>query len=61
MKEDGVGKDDSQVFSPNSAANDPKLHLPASTDPPRPQNPPRQLVWLVSFTPTLEVSRLDVN
>lgn len=61
MKEDGVGKDVSQVFPPNSAANDPKLRLPASTDPPGPQNPPRQLVWLVRFTPTLEVPRLDDN
>ncbi|KAF7508522.1 hypothetical protein GJ744_009235 [Endocarpon pusillum] len=47
MKEDGAGKDVSQVLSPLSAANDPKLRLPVSTDPPGPQNPPRQLVWLI--------------
>ncbi len=55
MKEDGVEKDVSEVLSPESAAHDPKLRLPVSTDPPGQHNPPKQLVWLVRVTPTLEV------
>lgn len=35
------------ALSPASAAREPKLHLPSTTDPPGPNNPPRQLVWLV--------------
>ncbi|KAJ9226246.1 hypothetical protein DTO027B5_4410 [Paecilomyces variotii] len=35
------------VLSPTSAAREPKLHLPATSDPPGPQNPPKQLVWLI--------------
>jgi hypothetical protein len=49
MNEDGAGKDVSEVLSPESAASDPKLRLPSTTDPPGPQNPPKQLVWVVSF------------
>jgi hypothetical protein len=49
MNEDGVGKDVSEALSPESAANDPKLRLPITTDPPGLQNPTKQLVWVVSF------------
>jgi hypothetical protein len=36
------------ALSPSaSAAREPKLQLPSTTDPPGPQNPPKQLVWLV--------------
>lgn len=49
MDEGGVGQDVSEALSPESAANDPKLHLPITTDPPGPQNLPKQLVWVVSF------------
>ncbi|KAL2007251.1 hypothetical protein VTN00DRAFT_8689 [Thermoascus crustaceus] len=35
------------ALSPASAAREPKLHLPSTTDPPGPNNPPRQLVWLI--------------
>jgi hypothetical protein len=31
---------------------EPTLHLPLTTDPPTPLNPPKPLVWLVSLTPT---------
>lgn len=54
MNEDGVGKDVSEVLSPEFAARDPMLHLPISTDPPGPQNPPKQLVWVVSFPSILD-------
>ncbi|ODH44697.1 hypothetical protein ACO22_00774 [Paracoccidioides brasiliensis] len=30
-----------------TAAQDERLRLPATTDPPGPQNPPKQLVWLI--------------
>ncbi len=50
MNEEGAGKDVSEVLSPECAANDPKLHLPITTNPPGPQNPPKQLVWVVSFS-----------
>lgn len=49
MDEDGVGRDVDVILSPGNAAKDSKLHLPPSTDPPGPQNPPKQLVWVVSF------------
>ncbi|GIJ89913.1 hypothetical protein Asppvi_008859 [Aspergillus pseudoviridinutans] len=36
------------ALSPSvSAAREPKLQLPSTTDPPGPQNPPKQLVWLI--------------
>ena len=36
------------VLSPNTLlANNPKLHLPSSTDPPSETNPPTQKTWLV--------------
>ncbi|KAL1868977.1 1,2-dihydroxy-3-keto-5-methylthiopentene dioxygenase [Paecilomyces lecythidis] len=35
------------ALSPTSAAREPKLNLPATSDPPGPQNPPKQLVWLI--------------
>jgi len=35
------------ALSPASAAREPKLQLPPTTDPPGPNNPPKQLVWLV--------------
>jgi hypothetical protein len=31
-----------------AASREPRLHLPSTTDPPGPQNPPKPLVWLVS-------------
>lgn len=31
----------------SSASREPKLHLPSTTNPPGPQNPPKPLVWLV--------------
>ncbi|OJD21999.1 hypothetical protein ACJ73_06657 [Blastomyces percursus] len=35
-------------LSPSTAAaQDTRLRLPATTDPPGPQNPPKQLVWLI--------------
>jgi hypothetical protein len=36
-------------LSPSSAARDPRVQLPSTTDPPGPNNPPKQLVWLVSI------------
>jgi hypothetical protein len=48
MNEDGAGKDVSAVLSLEEAVNDPRLHLPIATDPPGPQNPAKQLVWVVS-------------
>ncbi|OJJ81959.1 uncharacterized protein ASPGLDRAFT_49949 [Aspergillus glaucus CBS 516.65] len=34
--------------SPSSSTpREPKLHLPSTTNPPGPQNPPKPLVWLV--------------
>jgi hypothetical protein len=47
MNEDEIGKDVSEALSPESVARDPQLHLPTSTDPPGPQNQPKQLVWVV--------------
>lgn len=36
------------VFSPTTLlANNPRLHLPAATDPPSETNPPTQKTWLV--------------
>jgi len=37
------------TMSPGSASDDnrPAIHLPLSVDPPGPNNPPRQLVWVV--------------
>ncbi|MCJ1472915.1 hypothetical protein MMC13_001564 [Lambiella insularis] len=35
------------VMSPTSASQNPKLQLPVSCDPPGPQNPSKQLVWVV--------------
>jgi hypothetical protein len=39
-----------ETMSPGSAASSdrPKLQLPLSVDPPGPNNPPQQLVWVVS-------------
>ncbi|KAL1982853.1 hypothetical protein VTN96DRAFT_853 [Rasamsonia emersonii] len=35
------------ALSPSSAARDSRVQLPSTTDPPGPQNPPKQLVWLI--------------
>ncbi|KAI9934130.1 hypothetical protein MW887_005203 [Aspergillus wentii] len=35
------------ALSPASASREPRLHLPSTTDPPGPQNPPKPLVWLI--------------
>ncbi|EED12501.1 short chain dehydrogenase/reductase family protein [Talaromyces stipitatus ATCC 10500] len=35
------------ALSPSSAARDPRVQLPTTTDPPGPNNPPKQLVWLI--------------
>lgn len=35
------------TLSPSSAARDLRVQLPTTTDPPGPNNPPKQLVWLV--------------
>jgi hypothetical protein len=42
-----------------AASREPRLHLPSTTDPPGPQNPPKPLVWLVSAShlPTLQLMR----
>ncbi|RAL02220.1 SDR family oxidoreductase [Aspergillus ibericus CBS 121593] len=37
----------SAVSPSASAAREPKLQLPTTTDPPGPQNPPKPLVWLI--------------
>jgi hypothetical protein len=50
MNEDEIEADVSEGLSPESVARDPHLQLPISTDPPGPQNHPKQLVWVVSFS-----------
>ncbi|KAH8689652.1 short chain dehydrogenase/reductase family protein [Talaromyces proteolyticus] len=35
------------ALSPSSSSRDSRVQLPSTTDPPGPQNPPRQLVWLI--------------
>ncbi|PGG98865.1 hypothetical protein AJ80_09447 [Polytolypa hystricis UAMH7299] len=35
------------ALSPTTVSRDPTIHLPATTDPPGPNNPPKQLVWLI--------------
>jgi hypothetical protein len=57
MNEDGAERGGSMVLSPESAAADPKLHLPITTDPPGLQNPPKQLVWVVSSSMVMEKIR----
>lgn len=50
MNEDGCGKDASVAISTDPAAKGPHLHLPVTTDPPGPQNPPKQVTWVVKLT-----------
>ena len=47
-----MGSEASNALSPSSASRSAKLQLPMSCDPPGPQNPPKQLVWVVSNTAT---------
>jgi hypothetical protein len=47
MDEDDDEQDHGHT-SPMGAAQSSKLQLPATTDPPGPQNPPKPLVWVVS-------------
>ena len=44
--------------SPSSASFNSKLLLPLSCDPPGPQNPPRQRVWVVSLYSSAQTSSL---
>lgn len=39
----------SDIDNPNHTKQDVNVGLPASCDPPGPNNPPKQLVWVVSF------------
>lgn len=54
MNEDEIETEVSEALSPESVARDPQLQLPSSTDPPGPQNHPKQLAWVVSFLSILE-------
>jgi hypothetical protein len=42
------GKRTEQNMSPGRARHELKVELPSSCDPPGPNNPPKQLVWIVS-------------
>lgn len=44
--------------SPSSVSWNSKLQLPLSCDPPGPQNPAKQRVWVVSYTITVPVQSL---
>ena len=48
MDRAGDQQDHRDHSSPLSEPQQSKLQLPATTDPPGPQNPPKQLVWVVS-------------
>ncbi len=43
-----AGQEAENMSSPREAGKATKLHLPMSCDPPGPNNPPKQLVWIVS-------------
>lgn len=45
---DGGAKQPEQNTSPGRARSESKVELPSSCDPPGPNNPPKQLVWIVS-------------
>ena len=47
---DGVLEDEElpEIDNPKNFKQDVNVGLPASCDPPGPNNPPRQLVWIVS-------------
>jgi hypothetical protein len=47
MDEDDDEQDHGHT-SPMGVTQSSKLQLPATTDPPGPQNPPKPLVWVVS-------------
>ena len=46
--DDGYDEEPESGYSPSQGRNEPlRLQLPATTDPPGPENPPKQLVWLI--------------